>query len=72
MKKEEMSSDEIFKPLSPSVPERFVPERFYFGFFNCTSLYIPFGLAQVLLYFLKFATERDSIFFIYGRQAIQN
>ena len=67
MKKEKMSSDEIFKPLSPSMPE-----RFYFGFFNCMSLYIPFGLARVLLYFLKFATERDSIFFIYGRQAIQN
>ena len=60
MKKEEMSSDEIFKPLSPSVPE-----KFYFGLFNCMSLYIPFSLAQVLLYFLKFATERDSVFHLW-------
>lgn len=60
-----MSSDEIFKSLSPSMPE-----RFHFGLFNCMSLYIPFGLARVLLYFLKFATERDSIFFSFmeGKQ----
>lgn len=55
-----MSSDGIFKSLSPSMPE-----RFHFGLFNCMSLYIPFGLARVLLYFLKFATERDFFFHLW-------